>query len=172
MSLNRRILLPTLCALLVLSTFSPVAQADLTVTVDQATGYSITVEGASSPTAPETTTIQPFRHGYLIDWTAPANASKDEIAGYNVYCAPGPSTGGDIEVFQMSGRRTALYDAPGAGTYVYFVTAVFEGAGSPEGIPGQPVSTADTNYPHCNVASVYFRDPYYDAHLACLFPLP
>ncbi|HUR61227.1 MAG TPA: hypothetical protein VM286_02530 [Candidatus Thermoplasmatota archaeon] len=158
--------------LVLLVASAPLAAADLTVTYDQGSARNIYASGASSLNAPQNTTIYDVWGGYVIDWNPPAATPGLTVAGYDLYRIPGPGTPGDVEVSHLGARRSAAYDSAGPGTYIYFVTAVFATAG--ESIPGNPVSTADTggNYPHCGVVGVFTSPPYYDTHIACLFPLP
>lgn len=162
------------CLVLLLAALAAPASADLTVTYDPGTTTDIYARGASSLAAPQNTTIVARWHGYFIDWSAPTAVQGLSVAGYDLYRVPADGTPGDLVVRHLSNRYTAAYDAPGDGTYVYFVTAQFSAPGSPESVPGNPVSTTDaqTNYPHCNVVGIYTNPPFYDSHLACLFPLP
>ena len=171
----RPALVAPLCCLLLLLALAPPASADLTVDTAQGTAaFDVYARGSSNLAAPQNTTIHQFWHGYVLDWNAPSLLPGQELSGYNLYRVPGPSTGGQVQVTHLQPRWTATYDAPGDGTYIYFVTAVLKGPASPESVPGNPVSSPDagTNYPHCNVVSVFTSAPYYDTHIGCLFPLP
>jgi hypothetical protein len=164
-----------LCCLLVLVGLAAPAAADLTIDVQQAQGaLDIYADGASTLSAPQNTTIREVRtNGYLIDWSPPSLADGQQLAGYTLYRVPGPGATGALQVTHLGSRQSTAYSAPGAGNYVYFVTAVLKGTGAPESVPGSPVSSADakTNYPHCNVVGIYTAPPYYDSHLGCLFPI-
>jgi hypothetical protein len=154
--------------LLVLLLAAPSAAADLTVDTKSGSAFDVYTHGSSTLSAPQNTTITPTWGGYLIDWTAPSSLSGQQVTGYTLYRLPAPGTAGEMAVTYLSSRWTATYDRPGAGTYVYFVTATF---GNLESVPGRAVSTQDTNYPHCNVVGIYVSPPYYDTHFDCLFPL-
>jgi hypothetical protein len=158
------------CSLLTLVVAAPGAAADLTVDTRPGQTYSIYTHGSSTLAAPQNTSIAPAWGGYVIDWQPPTSLAGQEVTGYTLYRIPGPVTGGDIQVTRLPARWTVTYDRPGDGTYVYLVTAVF--ANSAESVPGAPLSTRDTNYPHCNVVGIYPSPPYYDTHYDCLFPLP
>jgi hypothetical protein len=168
-----RLLAPA-CCLLLLVALAPPAAADLTVDTQQhGTVTDIWARGASSLAAPQNATLHPMWHGYVIDWTAAG--SGPQPTGYIVYRVPSVSTGGSVVATHLPSRWTVTYDEPGNGTYTYFVTALFSPQAASvqvESVPSNPVSTADVNYPHCNVVGIYDNPPYYDSHLACLYPLP
>ncbi len=165
------------CVLVVLAApfFAPSAQADLAISLIDASGYDILAQGASSLDAPQNLTIQDDNHGFLLQWEPPVDVAGLPIVGYTYYRVPGPGQAGSTVVKHFSANRDSYTDrqAEPGDLYVYFVTASY-GPGDPsESIPSSPVSTADvSNYPHCGVASVYTSPPYYDVHLSCLFPGP
>jgi hypothetical protein len=161
------------CILALLLLVVPSVGADLTLSVYRtATSTDIYAAGASTLAAPQNTTIAFKLNGYVVSWQPPVGVSGQQVTGYTVYRVPGPATGGAIQTTSVGPRWTLLYDRPGDGTYIYLVTAMFSNDPMAESVPGQPVSTRDGNYPHCNVVGVYFSAPYYDSHLDCLFPLP
>jgi hypothetical protein len=167
----RPLLAAPACSLVVLLLVAPSVAADLAVDTQSGPQYDIYTHGSSSLAAPRNTTILPVWGGYVVDWQTPSALAGQEVAGYTIYRLPAPGTEGSLVVTHLSPRQTAYYDRPGSGTYVYFVTAVFSGVGA-ESVPSQPVSTRDTNYPHCNVVGVYVRPPFYDTHIGCLWPMP
>jgi hypothetical protein len=168
----RPLLAAPACSLVALLMIAPNVAADLTIDAKQGSAYDIYTHGSSSLSAPQNTTIASLWGGYIVDWQAPSGMAMQQVTGYTVYRVPGPSTGGGIQTFHLPARSTAVYDRPGDGTYIYLVTATFAGASVMESVPGYPLTTRDTNYPHCHVVGIYYSAPYYDTGIDCLFPLP